>query len=148
MLVVEGSESSAAGFASVAGFVDAMVEPGWCELWRVCRCGGSSEPEAASVFFAAALLSSACDVDSAVVPAFSADSFGPSAFSADSFGPSGFSADSFGPSGFDGFEAGDPAEVEVSPEGDGSSALAIPLLNPTATQADRTKAATVNRNHQ
>jgi hypothetical protein len=53
-----------------------------------------------------------------------------------------------GESGSEAFGAGELSEVESPPDGDDSSALARPLPNPTATQADRTNAATVNRNHQ
>jgi hypothetical protein len=51
-------------------------------------------------------------------------------------------------SGLEAFGACESCEVEASPEADGSSAWAIPLLKPTATQADSTRAATVSRNHQ
>ena len=40
------------------------------------------------------------------------------------------------------------SELELSLEGDESSAWATPLANPTATQVDSKKAATTNRNHQ
>jgi hypothetical protein len=42
----------------------------------------------------------------------------------------------------------EPSEVESALEGAGSSAWAIPLPNPTATQADSKNAATINRSHQ
>jgi hypothetical protein len=40
------------------------------------------------------------------------------------------------------------SELESPFEGDGSSAWAIPLAKPTATQVASKNAATVNRNHQ
>jgi hypothetical protein len=43
---------------------------------------------------------------------------------------------------------GEPSELVSPPEGDGLSARAIPLANPTVTQADSKNAATISRNHQ
>jgi hypothetical protein len=40
------------------------------------------------------------------------------------------------------------SELDLPPEGDGSSAWATPLPNPTATHAESKKAATISRNHQ
>jgi hypothetical protein len=55
----------------------------------------------------------------------------------------------FGGSAFAAFGASaELSELDLLPEGEGSSALAIPLPNPTATQADSRKAATTSRNHQ
>jgi hypothetical protein len=57
--------------------------------------------------------------------------------------------DGFGGSAFEAFgAAAEPSELELPPEGDGLSARAIPLANPTVTQADSTNATSVNRNHQ
>jgi hypothetical protein len=39
------------------------------------------------------------------------------------------------------------SELDVLPEGDGSSAWAIPLPKPTATHADSKDAATISRKH-
>jgi hypothetical protein len=61
----------------------------------------------------------------------------------------GSASAAFGGSGFAAFGA--PAglsELDSPAEGDGSSAWAIPLANPTATQADSKNAATISRNHQ
>ncbi|MDT5303463.1 MAG: hypothetical protein QOG79_6778, partial [Mycobacterium sp.] len=59
------------------------------------------------------------------------------------------SADRFGGSAFAAFGApAELSELDLLPEGDGSSAWAIPPPNPTATQADSKKAATISRNHQ
>jgi hypothetical protein len=58
-------------------------------------------------------------------------------------------ADFFGGSAFAAFGASaELSELDLLPEGDGSSAWATPLPNPTATQADNKKAATISRNHQ
>jgi hypothetical protein len=105
--------------------------------WRVCGSGGSSGSGVATVLSARSVLSSACDDDSAV-PSDVASGW--SAF-----------AGRFGRSGFDAFGAASLApgvlsEVEVLPDGDGSSARAIPLPNPTATQADSNNAANRNCN--
>jgi hypothetical protein len=58
-------------------------------------------------------------------------------------------ADRFGGSAFSAFGASaELSELGLLPEGDGSSAWATPLPNPTTTQADSKKAATISRNHQ
>jgi hypothetical protein len=126
--MVDGSESTDsafAAFAGFAGFADAMVKPGLCELRR----GGGFLPLVGS---SVAVLSVGDDsvVVSEVVPVDGFDGSGVEAFGASAFGP------------------GELSDVEASPEGDGSSAHAIPLPKPTATQADSMKAATVNRSHQ
>jgi hypothetical protein len=126
-LIAEGLVSSAIGFAGLAGFADAAVSPGRCELRRACGCGGSSGSEEAAGFSAGSVLSSASDDDSL---------------------PASGSTDGFGEPAFGAFGADELSEVESPPDGDASSAWARPLPNPTATQADNTKAATVNRNHQ
>jgi hypothetical protein len=55
----------------------------------------------------------------------------------------------FGGSAFAAFGApAELSELESALEGDGSSAWAIPLANPTATQVASKNAATINRNHQ
>jgi hypothetical protein len=69
-----------------------------------------------------------------------------------SLGPvSGASAgvELFGGSAFAAFGASaELSELELPLGGAGSSAWAIPLASPTATQVDSKKAATTNRNHQ
>jgi hypothetical protein len=61
--------------------------------------------------------------------------------------------DRFGGSGVEAFGPpaegpGEPSELDSPLEGDGPSARAIPLPNPTVTQADSKNAATISRNHQ
>jgi hypothetical protein len=57
--------------------------------------------------------------------------------------------DRFGGSDFAAFGApAELSELESPAEGGGSSAWAIPLANPTVTQADSKNAATISRNHQ
>ena len=64
-------------------------------------------------------------------------------------GPACRSGAASGGSAFAAFGApAELSELDLLPEGDGSSAWAIPPPNPTATQADSKNAATINRNHQ
>jgi hypothetical protein len=58
-------------------------------------------------------------------------------------------ADRFGGSASAAFGApAELSELDLLPEGDVSSAWAIPLPNPTASQAESNNAATISRNHQ
>jgi hypothetical protein len=134
----DGCGSAGSGFTGFAGFADAMVKLGRRLSGRVFGCVGSSGSAAAVVSSAGVGLSSAWDDVSVASLAFV------SPFPRWSAPPvSGF--DAFGASALG---PGEPSEVDASPDGEGSSAHAIPLLSPTATQADRTNAATVIRNHQ
>jgi hypothetical protein len=103
-----------------------MVKPGRCELRRADGFGGSSGSA-----FASDAGSDGWSTVAGLVPvvASSAECFGGSAFAA--FGASA-----------------ELSELDLLPEGDGSSAWAIPPPNPTATQADSRNAATISRNHQ
>jgi hypothetical protein len=126
VLIVDDSGSTESGFAVFAGFVgfaDAMAKPGLCELRR----GGGFLPVVGSGVVVLSLGDDSVVVSEVVPP--------------DGFDASGVEA--FGASAL-----GELSDVEASPEGDGSSAHAIPLPKPTATQADSMKAATVNRSHQ
>jgi hypothetical protein len=111
----------------LTGLTDATVSLGRCELRRVVGF-----VPLLAVSSAAEALSSgdAWDPVSDVVGASAFGAFG----GLGAFGPFGVSAEL--------------SDVESPFEGDGSSAWAIPLVSPTATQADKTKAATVNRSHQ
>jgi hypothetical protein len=140
----EGCGSAAIGFA---GLVDAMVKPGRCAVRRAGGFGGSSGSASATDAGAGLLLlavSSAVVVlwlgdPSVAVPGFRSTLAPGASASADRFGGSAFLA--FGASA-------ELSELDLLPEGDGSSAWATPLPNPTATQADSKKAATISRNHQ
>jgi hypothetical protein len=115
-----------------------MVKPGRCVLRRADGFGGSSGSAFATdagsdgwstvVGLVSVVVSSADGLLSlGGIPAL--ECFGGSAVAA--FGASA-----------------ELSELDLLPEDDGSSALAIPPPNPTATQADSRNAATISRNHQ
>jgi hypothetical protein len=117
-----GCGSSAADFVGFAGLVDTAVKPGRRGLWRVCGFGASFLSGAEADGVSAVVVLSSVLVE----------------------GPVGDSC----VSGFDVFGPGEPSELEVLSDDDGSSARATPLPTPTATQADSKRAATENRSHQ
>jgi hypothetical protein len=137
------------------GFADAMVKLGRCELPRVGGFGGSAGSASAigsgfdgltssmgallSVAVSPAVVLLSLGDDSVAVPGFRSTLAPGASASADRFGGSAFLA--FGASA-------ELSELDLLPEGDGSSAWATPPPNPTATQADSKKAATISRNHQ
>jgi len=122
--VVDGCGSSVTG---LTGLTDATVSLGRCVLRRVV---GFLLPLVVSSTVGALASGDASVSVSDVVGASAFGVFGVLG----AFGPFGASAEL--------------SDVESPFEGDGSSAWAIPLVSPTATQADKTKAATVNRSHQ
>jgi hypothetical protein len=119
---------------------DAMVKPGRCVLRCADGFGGSSG-------FAFAT-DAGSDGWSTVVGLVS---FVSSAVVVLSLGVVGSGVpvlECFGGSAFATFGASaELSELDLLPEGDGSSAWATPPANPTATQADSRKAATISRSH-
>jgi hypothetical protein len=140
----EGCESAAIGFA---GLVDAMVKPDRCAVRRAGGFGGSSGSASATDAGAGLLLLA---VSSAVaVLSLGDDLVVVSGFRSTLAPGESASADRFGGSAFLAFGApAELSELDLLPEGEGSSAWAIPPPNPTAAQADTRNAATISRNHQ
>jgi hypothetical protein len=159
-----------------AGFAGAMVKPGRCGLRRAGGSGGLSGSEPATgtgpddwppmtvgflpllaVSSEVAVLSLGDDsvVVSAVVPRSAVRSGFPGwgLCARGCWGP----PDCFDGSGVEALGAPgeptcwgprEPSDLELPPEGGGSSARAIPLANPTVTQVANTNAETANSNHQ
>ncbi|HKP41877.1 hypothetical protein [Mycobacterium sp.] len=125
-----------------AGFTDALVTSGRREVCR--RRGSDWTPTSLSLAVSSAVAGFSGGDDSEVV---SAVVWGRGLRTGRGLGASAC-ADCFGGSADAAF--GGPAELselESALDGDGSSAWAIPLANPTVTQADSRNAATINRNH-
>jgi hypothetical protein len=134
-----------------AGFVDALVKPGCRELCRTC----GSLPR--TVFSVVAVL--ARGDDSVVVSAVVTGLVARSGFAVCGSRAGGLRRANgvVGCGTAPGAPAvaaeptcrpGEPSELESPPEGDGPSARAIPLANPTVTQTESSNAASVNPNHQ
>jgi hypothetical protein len=123
-----------------------MVKPGLCAVRRAGGFGGSGPASATDAGAGLLLLAVSSGVvvlwlgdSSVVVSGFRSGAASGALACADFFGGSAFAA--FGASA-------EFSELDLLPEGDGSSAWAIPLANPATTQADSKNAATVSRNHQ